>query len=70
MPSLATLQAQLTELLERRHATAGIRNTAFSDQSTTFDGDDLDKRIAQLESQIAAATGRSTTRYVATSKGV
>lgn len=67
--SPSDLQTELDELRARRRKTAGIRSTTFSDQSTTFDAEGLDRRIAQLEQQLAATAGRSTTRYVSTTKG-
>lgn len=60
------LIAELADLRARRAAMAGIRSTAFADQSTTFDQDGLDKRIAAIERQLCG----SGSYYVSTSKGV
>lgn len=65
----AQIQEQLTTLYARRAASAGVRNTTFSDQSTTFDNEGLEKIIASLEQQLAAFTRGSSTRYASTSKG-
>lgn len=70
MPTLTELEEELAELQARRRATAGIRATAYGDQSTQFDGEDLDRRIAQLSGQIRTLTSGSTTRYAAVSKGI
>lgn len=64
---MADDQAYLDTLKARRAQFAGIKATTFSDQSTTFDPDALDKEIARVERVI---TGGSRTRYAATSKGV
>lgn len=64
MALTADEQSELDELKDRRRKTAGIRQTTFSDQSTTFDQDGLDRRIAQLESK-----SRSGYRLAATRKG-
>lgn len=66
----AALEAELTDLRTRRAAMAGIQSTAFADQSTTFDQDSLDRRIAAIEQQLATLDGRTRTRYAATTKGV
>lgn len=65
----AEQEAELAELYERRRLTAGLKGAAFSDQSTTFDNEALDRRIASLEASLAAITRGSSTRYAATSKG-
>jgi hypothetical protein len=64
---MADDQAYLDALKARRAQFAGIKQTTFSDQSTTFDPDGLDKEIARLERLLS---GVSRTRYAATSKGV
>lgn len=66
----AELEAELTTLRERRAAMAGVRSTTFADQSTTFDHDSLDRRIAAIEQQLATIAGTTRTRYAATTKGV
>lgn len=67
--STAELEAELAELRAKRRAIAGVRSSTYSDQSTTFDQDGLDKRIAQIEQQLAQCARGGTTRYAATSKG-
>jgi hypothetical protein len=64
---MAYTSAQLEELRERRRQMAGIRSTTFSDQSTTFDLESLDREIARAEREVRGTSG---TRYAATSKGV
>jgi hypothetical protein len=64
---MADDQDYLDTLKARRAQFAGIRSTTFSDQSTTFDNEALDKEIARVERVLA---GGSRTRYAATSKGV
>jgi hypothetical protein len=59
-------QAELDELKARRRQTAGIQQTVFADQSTTFDHKSLDARISALEAKAAGGF----TRYAATTKGV
>ena len=66
MALTADEEEELAELKARRRASAGIKSTTFADQSTTFDQEGLDKRIAELENKGNA--GR--VRYAATSKGV
>lgn len=59
-------QAYLDELKARRRTIAGVRSTAFSDQSTTFDHDALDKEIARVE---GALYPLPRIRYAVTDKG-
>jgi len=67
--TLSDLQAELETLRARRTKIAGIRSTAFSDQSTAFDHESLDRRIADIEQQIARLSGATSTRYAASRKG-
>lgn len=67
MALTADEQAELDELKARRRKTAGIQQTTFSDQSTTFDNEGLDRRIASLEAKARAGGG---SRLAAFSKGV
>ena len=60
-------QAYLDELKARRRTIAGVRSTSFSDQSTTFDQEALDREIARVEGTLAGALPRI--RYAVTSKG-
>lgn len=72
MASAADIQARITALEQRLAASAGVRGTMIGDQSTTFDYEGGVKELARLRhelAQVASATG-STTRYVATSKGL
>lgn len=69
MATPAEIQAQIDALEERITAFAGIRGTAFSDQSTTFSIDDAHKELARLRAKLANAQSQSTTRYATTSKG-
>lgn len=49
----------------------GARTIAFSDQSVTFDSiDDMLKLLAGMGAEVAAAAGKTRTRFAATSKGV
>lgn len=64
---MADDQAYLDELKAKRRAMAGIRQTTFDNQSTTFDQEALDREISRVERVLA---GTSRTRYAATSKGV
>lgn len=66
----AQLEAELATLIERRAAIAGVRSTTFADQSTTFDQNSLDRRIAAIEQAIATLDGQTRTRYAAITKGV
>lgn len=63
-------QADIDALRARIQAFAGVKNTQFSDQSTTFDLDDALKLLALMEREVNACGGRSRTRYGAFSKGV
>ena len=67
---MAYTQADIDELRAKIKSFAGVRGTSFGDQSTTFDLEGALKLLALMEQEVAAAAGRSTTRYVATSKGV
>lgn len=67
---MAYTQADLDALDAEIAEVRTVKQTAFSDQSTTFrDLDELLKLRALMVQDIAAASGRSSTRYVATSKG-
>jgi len=70
MATVAELEAELAVLEERRRTTAGIESTAFGDQSTRFDQEGLNKRIAAIQQQIASLNGGTRTRVAAFSKGV
>lgn len=60
-------QADIDALRAKILAFAGIKNTTFADQSTTFDFEGAQKLLADMEAEVA---GGSRTRYAATSKGV
>jgi hypothetical protein len=62
-------QAYLDELRARRRTIAGVRSTAFSDQSTTFDQEALDREIARVEAELAGDLGRPRMRFAVTNKG-
>jgi hypothetical protein len=68
--------AQLTdriEALETRIATfAGVKASAFGDQSTTFDLEGAQAELARLRNELAltTATSGTRTRYAAFSKGL
>lgn len=68
--SLTDLEAELVELRARRKTIAGIKSTSFGDQSTGFDGADLDKAIASLEARINTLRRGTSSRYAATTKGM
>ncbi len=71
MPLTESQILTLITSLEARIATfAGVRSNTFSDQSVTFSLDDAHKELARLRGLLTAASGGSTTRYAATSKGV
>lgn len=70
MATQAELQAELTELQARRKAIAGIDSQQFSDQATRFDHSSLDRRIAVIQSELAALEGTTRTRYAQVIKGV
>lgn len=67
--STEDLQTELAALRLRRAKIAGIDSTAFADQSTRFDHESLDSRIATIERQLATRNSGTSTRYAATSKG-
>jgi hypothetical protein len=68
---MAFTQSDLDALLIKIASVGAVKSTTFSDQSTTFrDLDELLKLKAVMEQEINAAAGRSSTRYVSTSKGV
>lgn len=69
MATASEIQAQITTLEAKIAKFAGVRSTAFSDQSTTFSLEDAYKELSRLQNQLAAVRGTSRTRYVATSKG-
>jgi hypothetical protein len=62
-------QTQIDELKARIAAFAGIKGTAFADQSTTFDLGEARKLLADMEREVSNTVGGSRTRYAATSKG-
>jgi hypothetical protein len=69
MPWSGDNQAYLDSLYVKRAALVGLRGNAFSDQSTQWDLESLDREIARVERVLATAARGSTTRYAATSKG-
>lgn len=64
---MADDQEYLDELKARRRAMAGVRQTSFEQQSTTFDQESLDKEIARVERIVASAPR---VRFASVSKGV
>lgn len=64
---MADTQAYLDELLAKRSAQVGVRQTTFQDQSTTFDLDGLNREIARVE---RALSGGSQTRYAVVNRGL
>lgn len=70
MATTAELQAELADLETRRRTTAGIDSTTFADQSTRFDHESLDRRIAAIRQELELQSGRTRTRYGAFTKGV
>lgn len=64
---MADDQAYLDELIAKRRAMAGVKRTTFSDQSTEFDVDGLNREIERVT---RAVEGNSGTRYATTSKGL
>lgn len=68
---MAYTQADVDALDVKIAAAGAVKATTFGDQSTTFrDLDEMLKLRALMVQSIAAAAGRSTTRYAATRKGV
>jgi len=59
-------QDYLDELLAKRRATVGVKQTSISDQSTTFDPDALNREIDRVTRVMA---GGSRTRYAVVNKG-
>lgn len=65
------IQAAIDTLDAQIAAAGSVQATSHADQSTTFRSvDELRKLRADLVRQLNAASGTSSTRYVATSKGV
>lgn len=64
---MADTQAYLDTLTAKRAAIAGVKRTAFSDQSTEFDMDGLNREIERVTRVLA---GTSSTRYATTTKGL
>lgn len=69
MPWSGDTQAYLDTLYARRASLVGVRATGFSDQSTTFDLESLDREIARVERVLATRAHGTSTRYAATRKG-
>ena len=64
---MADDQDYLDELVARRRATIGIKQTAVSDQSTTFNADELNREIERVT---RAISGSSRTRYAVVNRGL
>ncbi len=69
MPWSGDTQAYLDSLYVKRATLVGVRSNAFSDQSTQWDLESLDREIARVERVLATARRGSTTRYGAVRKG-
>jgi hypothetical protein len=67
--SPAAIQAKIDALEAKVAQFAGIRGTAFGDQSTQFSIDDAHKELARLRGELATAASTSRVRYIATDKG-
>lgn len=65
---MAFTQADIDELKAKIKAFAGVKNTTFADQSTTFDLEGAKATLAMMEADVAGRVSR--TRYAATSKGI
>lgn len=63
------IQAKIDAIEQQLADFAGIRGTAFSDQSIQFSVDDAHKELARLKALLAGANRRPTSRLAATSKG-
>lgn len=61
----AYTQADIDALKAKILSFAGIQQTQFADQSTTFDLEGARKLLAEMEAQVNG----SRTRYAATTKG-
>jgi len=70
LPTQSEILASIAAVEARIASFAGVRSNTFSDQSVTFSLDDAHKELARLRGLLTAASGGSTTRYAATSKGV
>lgn len=69
MASASEIQTLITALEAKIAKFAGVRATAFGDQSTQFSLEDAHKELARLRGELAAASAASRVRYVAHDKG-
>lgn len=71
MPTAAEISARILEIEERLAVFAGVKQTTFGDQSTSFDAEGAHKELARLRLELGAVSEtRRTFRVAAFDKGV